>query len=61
MPTKDYEIKTEGRRRLLLSKQDDGNYHVKIMLGDNRRLATLVITPSEWKKLVNYSAGLEKK
>jgi hypothetical protein len=24
-------------------------------------LATLVIEPAEWKKLVNYSAGLEKK
>lgn len=60
--TKDYIIKTEGRRELQLNKQDDGKYQVKVFLrGPDKTLATLIIEPSEMKKLANYSAGLLKK
>lgn len=62
MPTKDYIIKTEGRRELHLNKQDDGKYQAKLFLrGPDKTLATLVIEEAEMKKLANYSAGLLKK
>lgn len=62
MPTKDYVVKTEGRRELQLNKQDDGTYQAKIFLrGPDKTLATLVLTEEEMKKLANYSAGLLKK
>lgn len=62
MPTKDYVVKTEGRRELQLNKQDDGKYQAKIFLrGPDKTLATLVLEETEMKKLANYSAGLLKK
>lgn len=62
MPTKDYIIKTTGRRELQLNKQDDGTYQVKLFLrGPDKTLATLVVEEGEMKKLANYSAGLLKK
>lgn len=60
--TKDYVIKTHGRRELQLNKQDDGSYQVKVFLkGPDKTLATLVVDENEMKKLANYSAGLLKK
>lgn len=62
MPTKDYTVKTEGRRELQLNKQDDGKYQVKVFLrGPDRTLATLVLEQREMERLANYSAGLLKK
>ena len=62
MPTKDYIIKTQGRRELRLNKQDDGTYQVKVFLtGPDKTLATLVIDEKEFARLANYSAGLLKK
>jgi hypothetical protein len=62
MPTKDYVIKTQGRRELQLNKQDDGTFQVKVFLrGPNKTLATLVVERAEMEKLANYSAGLLKK
>lgn len=62
MPTKDYPVKTTQRRWLALSKLDDGNYQMKVMFkNDPKPIATMAFTPNEWAKLVNYSAGLEKK
>lgn len=62
MPSKDYIVKTTGRRELQLNKQDDGTYQAKVFLrGPDKTLATLVLTESEMKKLANYSAGLLKK
>lgn len=60
--TKDYIIKTQGRRELQLNKQSDGTYQAKVFLrGPDKTLATLVIEEAEMKKLANYSAGLLKK
>ena len=62
--TKDYTVQTQGNRQLLLNKQDDGTYQVKLFLNrenTKRTLATLVIEEAEMKKLANYSAGLLKK
>ncbi len=64
MATKDYIVQTEGNRQLLLSKQDDGNYQVKIFLNrpeGQRTLATLIVTPQEWKKLAAVAEGLKRK
>jgi len=63
MPTtKDYVVQAEGRRQLLLNKQADGTYQVKVFLaGPDKTLATLVLAETEMKKLANYSAGLLKK
>lgn len=62
MPTKDYVVKTEGRRELQLNKQDNGTYQVKVFLrGPDKTLATLVLDQREMEKLANYSAGLLKK
>ena len=60
--TKDYIIKTQGRRELQLNKQADGTYQARVFLrGPDKTLATLVIEEAEMKKLANYSAGLLKK
>ena len=60
--TKDYVVKTQGRRELQLNKQDDGTYQVKLFLrGPDKTLATLVVEEKEFAKLANYSAGLLKK
>lgn len=60
--TKDYVVKTQGRRELQLNKQADGSYQVKLFLrGPDKTLATLVVEEGEMKKLANYSAGLLKK
>lgn len=62
MTSKDYIVKTEGRRELQLNKQSDGTYQVKLFLrGPDKTLATLVVEEGEMKKLANYSAGLLKK
>jgi len=62
MPTKDYVIKSRGRRELHFNKQDDGTYQVKVFLrGPDKTLATLVVEQKEFEKLANYSAGLLKK
>jgi hypothetical protein len=62
MATKDYKIQATGRRQLLLNKQSDGTYQVKVFLaGPDKTLATLVVSEGEMKKLANYSAGLLKK
>ena len=62
MPTKDYVIKSTSTRELKLRKLDDGNYEVRLYWAKgDKDLATLVIPPSEMKKLANYSAGLLKK
>lgn len=60
MATKEYRVNTTGRRNLRLTKEDDGNLHLKIMLND-KRLATLVLPPKEWDKLASYSEGLKRK
>jgi len=62
MPTKDYPVKTTQLRWLALSKLDDGNYQMKVMLGNNTKpIATMVFTPVEWAKLASYSEGLKRK
>lgn len=60
--TKDYTIKTTSTRELKIRKLADGNYEVRLYWGKgDKDLATLVLEPSEMKKLANYSAGLLKK
>lgn len=61
MPSKEYRVNTEGRRNLRLSKQDDGRYHARIMLGEDKQLAVLVFTQKEWDKLASFSEGLKRK
>lgn len=62
MPTKDYRIKTTSSRELLLNKQDDGNYEVKLYWGrGDKVLATLVLEPAEFKRLRDTADGLLKK
>ena len=62
MATKDYIVKTQGRRELQLNKQDDGTYQVKLFLrGPDKTLATLIIEPREMKRLADTVAGLLKK
>lgn len=60
--TKDYVVKTTSTRELHVRKLADGNYQVRLYWGKgDKDLATLVIPPSEMKKLANYSTGLLKK
>ena len=62
MPSRDYIVKTQGRRELQINKQDDGNYQVKLFLrGPDKTLATLIIEPKEFKRLADTAAGLLKK
>jgi hypothetical protein len=62
MPTKDYMVQTQGRRQLLLNKQDDGTYQVKIFLaGPDKLLATMVLERGEFKRLRDTATGLMKK
>lgn len=60
--TKDYVIKTTSTRELHIKKQADGNYQIRLYWAKGGKdLATLIVEPSEMKKLANYSAGLLKK
>lgn len=62
MPTKDYKVQTTSTRQLLLSKQDDGNYQVKLYWGrGDKVLATLILEPAEFKRLRDTADGLLKK
>lgn len=61
MPSKEYRVNTTGRRNLRLSKQDDGTYQARVMLGEDRQLAVLVFTQKEWAKLASFSEGLKRK
>lgn len=57
--TKEYVIKTTSTRELHIKKLADGNYQARLYWAKGGKdLATLVFTPSEWKKLSNYSTGL---
>lgn len=41
MPTRDYIVQTEGNRQLLLNKQDDGKFQVKLFLNRENTKRTL--------------------
>jgi hypothetical protein len=48
-----------GRRWLALSKRDNGEYEMCLMLGgEEKPLATLPFDESEWRKLVEQARGL---
>lgn len=60
--TKEYEVKTTSSRSLMLSKLDDGNYQIRLYWGrGDKTLATLVLTPEQWKSLASFSEGLKRK
>ena len=45
-------VQCVGRRRLQISKREDGNYEIKIILtGPERLIATLVAEPKEFDKM----------
>ena len=45
-------IQSTARRRFDISKLEDGNIQVKIiMTGSERYIATIVFTPEEWEKV----------
>lgn len=57
--SKEYTVKTTSTRELKLKKLADGNYQVRLWWEKGQKdLATLIIEPSEMKKLANVSAGL---
>lgn len=60
--SKEYVIKTTSTRELHMKKTADGSYQLRLYWAKgDRDLATLMLEPSEMKKLANYSAGLLKK
>lgn len=62
-PTKNYKAaQSTGRRWIAMNKQDDGTYQVLVMYGSNTNpLATMVMTPREFKRIGTTVAGLLKK
>lgn len=45
-------IQCIGRRRLEISRLEDGNFEIKIVLtGPEKRLATMIAPPDEFNKL----------
>lgn len=57
--TKDYVVKTTSTRELHIKKQADGNYQIRLYWAKgDKDLATLILEPSEMKKLGNVALGL---